>query len=65
MPSKVKVDSLNAVHAMRHIFEDPLTEGLLLVDAANAINRQAALHNITSICPPLSQILHNTYRSPI
>ena len=57
-----------AVHAMRHIFEDPLTEGVLLVDATNAfntINRQAALHNIASLCPPLSQILFNTYRSPI
>ena len=47
-----------AIHAMREI----------LVDASNAfntINRHAALHNIKSICPPLFQILANTYRVPI
>ena len=57
-----------AVHAMRKIFLDPDTEAALLVDATNAfnsINRQAALHNISVICPPLGQVLINTYRSPI
>ena len=33
--------------------------------AFNTINRQAALHNIISICPPLYQILVNTYSAPI
>ena len=56
------------VHAMRKIFLDQDTEAALLIDATNAfnsINRQAALHNISVICPPLGQVLINTYRSPI
>ena len=54
-----------AVHAMRHFFAEPEVHGALLVDAFNTINRQAALHNIKSICPPLYQILVNTYRAPV
>ena len=57
-----------AVHAMREIFKTPNSEAVLLVDATNAfnsLNRQAALHNITVSCPPLAQILINTYRAPI
>ena len=53
---------------MRQFFAEPEVHGALLVDASNAfntINRQAALHNIKSICPPLYQILMNTYRAPI
>ena len=53
---------------MRHIFQSPESEGVLLVDATNAfnsLNRQAALHNISVTCPPLAQILINTYRAPI
>ena len=57
-----------AVHAMRHIFQSPESEAVLLVDATNAfnsLNRLAALHNISVTCPPLAQILINTYRVPI
>ena len=57
-----------AIHTMRQIFENPDIEGVLLVDATNAfnqINRQAALHNINVLCPSLSKILINTYRSPV
>ena len=57
-----------AVHAMREIFKNPESEAVLLVDATNAfnsLNRLAALHNITVSCPPLAQILVNTYRAPI
>ena len=54
-----------AVHAMRRIFHHPDTEGVMLVDATNAINRQAALHNISIICPSIAQILINTYRTPV
>ena len=57
-----------AVHAMWSIFHDPATEGCLLVDASNAfntLNRRAALHNISILCPPLSPILINTYRAPV
>ena len=57
-----------AVHAMKQIFLDQNTEAALLVDATNAfnsINRQAALHNINVLCPPLAQVLTNTYRHPV
>ena len=53
---------------MRRIFHHPDTEGVLLVDATNAfntINRQAALQNISIICPSIAQILVNTYRTPV
>ena len=56
-----------AVHAMREIFADQDTEGVLLVDASNAfnsLNRHAALLNMFQLCPPLATILTNTYRSP-
>ena len=56
-----------AVHAMEHLFEQPATEAILLVDAGNAfnsLNRAVAMHNVPVVCPPLGQIFHNTYRSP-
>ena len=55
-----------AVHALRRMFDDENTEGVLLVDASNAfnnLNRQAALHNVQLLCPPLASILINTYRT--
>ena len=57
-----------AIHVMRQIFASEETEGALLVDATNAfnsINLQAALHNISIICPPLAQVLFNTYQAPV
>ena len=57
-----------AIHAMRAIFEDNNTHATLLVDATNAfnlVNRQAALHNISMLCPSFSTILRNTYGAPI
>jgi len=54
--------------AMKNLFEKEDTEAVLLVDADNAfnrINRQAALHNISILCPSFSTILHNTYGIPI
>ena len=57
-----------AVHAMRQFYAEQNVQGVLLVDASNAfntINRQVALHNIKSICPPIHQILVNTYQAPI
>ena len=56
-----------AVHATRSAFISNEFEGMLLVDATNAfncLNRQVALHNIRTLCPPLATILINTYRSP-
>ena len=57
-----------AIHAMHETFADLETEGALLVDATNAfnsVNRQAALHNISVMCPSLSQVLTNTYQAPV
>ena len=34
-------------------------------NAFNSVNCQAALHNILRLCPPLAQILINTYQSPV
>ena len=56
-----------AIHAMRSIYEDPDTDGVLLVDARNAfncLNRAAALRNIRWICPEIATILTNIYRAP-
>ena len=57
-----------AVHAMHQLFNDNDSQAVLLVDATNAfntLNRQAALLNIHSLCPPLTKILTNTYRSDV
>ena len=57
-----------AVHAMKKIFQTTETEAVLLVDATNAfnsLNRKAALHNISIICPSLAMALVNTYRAPV
>ena len=51
---------LGAVHAMREVFSDNETEGMLLVDATNAfnsLNRAVASHNIQSLCPSFSTVL--------
>ena len=55
-----------AVHAMSGIFCND-TEGIPLVDVANAfnnLNRKAALYNMNFICPTLATILTNPYQSP-
>ena len=57
-----------AVHAIRSMISEPQCEGLLLVNASNGfnrLNRQLALINISLLCPALSRILINTYRSEI
>ena len=56
-----------AVHAMAEKFQEPSSEGLLLVDAQNAfnsLNRESALKTIQSICPTFYRYLHNTYQTP-
>lgn len=53
-----------SIHAMRWMYEDPATEGILLVDASNAfnaLNRAAALHNVQYSCPELSTFVSNLY----
>ena len=55
-----------AVPAIREIFADEGTEGILLVDASNTfnfLNRHAVLLNMFHLCPPLVTILTNTYQS--
>ena len=57
-----------AVHAMKELFGAATSEAALLVDATNAfncVNCQAALHNISKICPSFSTILQNTYHVPV
>ena len=49
-----------AVSAARKLFVAPDTEATILVDAFNALNRQAALRNIQHLCPSLSKVLINT-----
>ena len=53
-----------AVHTMSGIFKDSTMECVIFVDADNAFNRQAALHNISFICPEVSTFLNNVYKSP-
>ena len=53
-----------AAHAMREIFEQQGTDGVLFIDASNAfncINRQALLHNVQYHCPPMATYLKNCY----
>ena len=57
-----------AIHAMNSIYQQDQTEAVLLVDAKNAfnaVNREAALHNIPILCPPLGRMFRNTYSTPI
>ena len=45
-----------AIQATRQAFEREDSQSLLLVDATNAfnsLNRQAAVHNLKKLCPPL------------
>ena len=52
---------------MRDLFCDASSEAAFLVDASNTLNsvkRQAALCNISILCPALSMVFHNTYGAP-
>ena len=56
-----------AIHAMRYIFDDTETEGMLLADATNAfnsLNREVCLQNVQHLCPALSHLVINTCRQP-
>ena len=56
-----------AAHAMRDLYNNDETQGILFVDAENAfnsMNRITALHNIQRLCPIISTYLINTYRVP-
>ena len=54
-----------SIHAMRKIYDDSATKGILLIDASNAfnaLNRKAALNNIKYTCPEFSGYVNNLYR---
>ena len=57
-----KSGSETAIHSMRWIFEDDVTDAVLLIDAFNALNRTAALHNICVLCPIIAVYAINTHR---
>ena len=62
----LKAGAKAAIYAIRTIFEDPLTEGVILVDASkdfNSLNQRLALHNIQIACPSFSHNLINSYRT--
>ena len=53
-----------AIHAMHNIYETEECEAVLLIDAENAFNssnRKAMLHNISIICPIISNYITNSY----
>ena len=51
-----------AVHTMKELFEADKSEGLLLVNAANALYRPAAFWNCRVLWPCFSSFLFNSYR---
>ena len=56
-----------AAHAMKEIFEDADSDAVLFIDASNAfnsINREAMLHNIRYLCPPMATYMRNCYGIP-
>ena len=62
--SGLNAGSEAAIHAMKEMFNDEETDGVILVDASNAfnnMNRLVARHNIRVICPAISTILINMY----
>ena len=55
------------IHAMHEIFDDNMTETILLVDIENAfntINRKVLLHNTEYLCPELATFIYNCYVIP-
>ena len=50
------------IHAMHSIFEEESSEAVLLFDASNtfnSVNREAFLHNVSIIYPPISTYVQN------
>ena len=56
-----------AIHAMKQMYDEEASEGVVLIDASNAfnkMNRGVALHNIQLLCPVISTFIINMYRKP-
>ena len=52
---------------MSEIYEAEETDAVLFIDASNAfnsLNREALLHNMKYLCPPMATYLSNCYRTP-
>ena len=63
-----KSGSEAAVNAMNSMFSADETDAVLLIDATNAfntLNRAAAPHNISILCPTIATFVINTYRLPV
>ena len=57
----------HAIHSLRHSFDDPENEAILLIDSKNAfnvLNRRTALENVKALCPSLHVALQNSYSHP-
>ena len=57
----------HAIHSLRHSFDDPENEAILLIDAKNdfnVLNRRTALENVKALCPSLHVALQNSYSHP-
>ena len=57
----------HAIHSLRHSFDDPENEAILLIDAKNAfnvLNRRTALENVKALCPSLHVALQKSYTHP-
>ena len=55
------------VHAIRQMFSEDETHGIIQVDAENAfnfINRKVLLHNVEVLCPEISVFVGNCYAEP-
>ena len=62
---KSRSDAAINADAMHTIFETDDTDAVLLIDvlnAFNALNRAAALHNINLLCPVIATYAINSYR---
>ena len=60
-----QVTKVAAVHQMHSIFDADNTDVVLLIDESNAfnsLNRAAALHNISVLCPSVANYPIKTYR---
>ena len=57
----------HAIHSLRHSFDDPENEAILLIDAKNdfnVLNRRTALENVKTLCPSLHVALQNSDSHP-